>query len=285
MRHAILILGHKTDNGSLQSLVNVLDGYDFDFYIHWDASEKELPIIKSRFSRIDILTNRVSAAWGTSSLIEAEMLLFRASFNIGYDYYHLISADDFLMMDKAHFISFFKKHEGYEFVGFDNNAPHESLMNRVQYYHPLMNVKINRKIRLLLIDATIYLQSKIIKYRKEVCLKLYKGSQWFSITNQAMKAILESDLNMFNNSVLVDEMFVQTILKSKSSDLKLKFYHSGDEMVNSARFIDWKRGNPHLFSKNELMEVFKNVNTNYVFGRKGEYELIDEINKMLLQSK
>ncbi|MGG7600762.1 beta-1,6-N-acetylglucosaminyltransferase [Weissella cibaria] len=278
MKHAILILMHKIEN-NIQSIINILDDDNISFFVHADL--KDAPRFVSQKSKITYVSTG-KTAWGTSSLVDAEIQLMRvAKSSNNFDYYHLISGDDFLMMNKKFFLQFFEDNVGRNFIGV-SPTDDEKLNNRVKFWYPFANIKMNRRVRMRLIKIFEIVQSLFRVNRiKNVTFKFYKGPQWFSITDQAVEKVLASDLSIYKNTVLTDEVFVQTVLLNdyELSDSIMKQKSDGAE---AARYIDWLRGSPYVFTRQNEAELKKLRNTHYVFGRKIENKFGNELMRELI---
>ncbi|MBL1057030.1 hypothetical protein JEM51_11560 [Ligilactobacillus agilis] len=271
MKHAIMVIGHGDTCEVLQETVKILDSNSIDFYIHWDAKYIP-PKIYSNYSKIEFIDNPESVFWGTDTQIKAEYLLFNAvaKADIDYDYVHLISAMDIPLMDKRHFLSFFEKQgRGKAYVDY---FPVNSWdYYRISYYYPFSHIKLRGSVLGSIYKKVVPLVNRMFFINRVKNKKIYKGTNWFSLDSKYLNYILDfKNPNMFMNSYLADELLIQTILYNEINTF----------CQPSLRYIDWKRGAPYTFGLNDILELSRLINTEYLFARKvNNSKLVDELYK------
>lgn len=257
MRHAFLIMAHSNWK-QLIILLSQIDAPGHDIYLHIDLKSENIPFDDFKtavhFSSLFIF-HKLKIYWGGYSQIETELFLFEAAAKGHYDYYHLLSGSDLLIVSNKQFDSFFEQHQGYEFIDYGEDAlkNNPEISRRTKYYHYLQNYR-NRfrskwKNMLFttmergLIVAQIILH---VNRTKDLDWNIKYGSQWVSITNELLKEILnnkEKIYNVFHCTNCADELFVQTI--AFNCGFKNKIYPGGN-----MRYIDWIRrqgGSPYTF--------------------------------------
>lgn len=259
MKHAIMVIGYGTSAAVLQMTIKILDSYNIDFFIHWDA-KYEIPILTSNKSKIHFLKNRISVHWGSGDQIETELLLMNEvkKSNKKYDYVHLISSADAPLMDSKYFERYFKKEV---YIGFDENVTPD-IENRVKFYYPIgIDYRKHANIRRLFnYGNRLFRINRLKKYN----LKIGKGPNWFSMKTKYIDEILNYNNDIFKNTFCGDEVFLQSILlRFKSSRLK---YNDVNEQA--LRYIDWKRGRPYTFTLKDVSELKNKKNTHFAFVRK-----------------
>lgn len=260
MKHAIMVIG-SGEYDVLQKTINVLDDYDIDFFIHWDA-KFELPKLVSIKSKI-FYAPRIKVNWGTDTQIKAELILINEvlKHKDTYDYLHLISESDIPLMDANYFKEFFTKEAYIGFIPEIKNAE----INRIKYFYPISNINIRTKPKIIFIIKLINKLLRINRLKKYPSVKIEKGVNWFSINNHLAQEVKNNqNLDMFMNSFLGDEIFMQTIF----SRLKPTKTDEINEYDLAARYIDWERGTPYTFELKDLPELKSLINTKYAFSRK-----------------
>ena len=199
----------------------------------------------------------------------------------------MISESCFPIKNKEEFKSFFDQNNGYEFISIDsiNKIPH---IERFQYYYPLQKyVKSGNKYKNYLIS---YIQiflikiQKIFKIRKfkNIDFTVYKGDQWFSITNKCVEYVLSKNdfiEKYFFNSYCIDEVFLQTIVGNSS--LKSRIYKFEANEKSNLRLIDWNRGLPYVWREVDF-DILKK--SNCLIARKFDPKVDNEIINHLFQS-
>lgn len=269
MKHAIMILTHKFS----YNIIKLLENYDdknIDFYIHID---KKSDVIIDQFKDICIHSNvhiykKYNVFWGDFSIVEAELFLLKKAAIGKYDYYHLISGDDFYLMSKDNFLNKFFNDE-YSYIGLYDLKTKNDKSERIKYYHffrKYLQNKSRRKISVfpvwlmyksILFIQKIFFVNRLRRYKlKEV---LY-GSEWFSIRDDFLHFIISKEKEIhkiFHNTFAPDEIFMQFFAFSEPNEYKIKKFN--------LRYIDWKNGNPSILS---IENIKDEINNNYIFARK-----------------
>lgn len=281
-KHAYLILCHDHFH-QLGTLLKVLDDPRNDIYLHVDQKSgdfsKQLsaePLQASRLYDVD----RISVTWGGYSLVRAEMNLLNAAVQneTPYAYYHLISGVDLPIKSQEEIHGFFAQNEGREFIAFSTKANQtRDFLDRISLYH-FFQEEIGRKKGLLsgmeqlLLGMQLLLSVDRLGDKREL---FYKGPNWFSITDNLARFVVAPEQQAFiekymKYSLCADEIFLQTIAMNSP-------YR--DAIVNnSMRLIDWKRGNPYIFTAADYDLL---TASNCLFARKfdedTDSEIIDKI--------
>lgn len=259
MRHAIMVLGSGNDAQILQKLIEHFDDPEIDFFIHWDLKYK-LPRLKAKKSHISFVP-RIKVYWGTSTQVFAEQKLLQSVWKSKekYDYIHLISSTDIPLMTKQYFKCYFNKPL---YLGFSPRSKEE--YRRLSFYYPIDHCNIrNHKMFMHLIKAfNILLHIDRLENKNIVPMK---GPNWFSIRSTFLPTILNyGHMDIFNHSFLSDETYLQTILGNYRPE------HLKEDNKMAARYIDWHRGKPYVFTKEDIPELKEKVNTRFAFARKVE---------------
>lgn len=270
MKHAIMVLGHGEDASILQKTIDLLDCDNIDFFIHWDRKYKQ-PFLYSNISKIYMIKKPILVSWGTDSQVLAEKKLFQSVIDKGgYDYVHLISSVDMPLMTKDYFLDYFDKDA---YLGFSD--VNKSIYHRISWYYPFGKInprsKVGRIYKKILEISNLIFQVNRIKDQN-----IEKGCNWFSIKIDLLNEVVNFDnFKMFLSSFCADEVYVQTILQRYKPKKLLE-----DDNTMAARYIDWKRGNPYVFTLKDVTELRSVINTRYAFARKIESsKVIEEVYK------
>ncbi len=275
-KHAYLILAHN-NYYILERLIKLLDDDRNDIFIHVDKKidsfdeQYFLNLVKK--SSLSFIQPRVDVKWGHVTFVQAEFLLFRRAYEHSqYAYYHLISGVDLPIKSQDYIHRFFEQNAGKEFLGIstDNLRDVEYKVTKVHvstsFYK--LNIKWLRKF-LFLIDRTIAFAQHLVGYnvvKLDKDFSLSKGPNWVSVTQDFVAYLLTKEvecLRIFKHSVCPDEIFIHTVLHN--SPFKDKLYDIDDEYTGCMRLIDWKRGNPYTFRKNDFQEL---MSSDRLFARK-----------------
>lgn len=278
-KYAYLIIAHN-EFEILKRLIELIDDERNDIYIHIDKSSCEFN--KSEFLKIPqystiTFIERKHVFWADYSQIDVTLdLMESAHKNETYHYYHLLSGTDLPLKTQDEIHSFFDN-KNQEFIGI---VPQESYysVRRVKYYHPFTGLKFYRNFKILKIcDRMLeYIQKFIgINRIKNSDFKIVDGWTWVSVTDSFVKYLLENRSfieKTFSKTIASDELVMQTM--AYNSDFRKKIYCIDDLKKGSQRYIDWSRGKPYTFIKNDFEDLIK---SQYMFARKFSSKKDNEI--------
>lgn len=263
-KHAYLVMAHaNADN--LINCIKSIDDERNDIFIHLDKKWKNIDtsvIEKAAKNSHIYFTNRISVSWGGDTQIKCELLLLKQAISTGdYDYYHLLSGQDMCIKTQDYMHKFFAEHNGTEFVSISDDEWTNSISQRIKYYFFLQGGRDN-----LLLNYTnkiLKIMQKLVGVNRlrNIKLKIMSGAQWFSITGEFAKYLLENEkiiLKIFGKGRCVDEMFLQTMLINEPKFFAAAYdFENGEYFRNMAnlRLVDWKRGNPYVFKEEDFDEV------------------------------
>ena len=292
MKHAFLIMAHNS-LPLLRVLLSMLDDERNDIFLHIDrksdmlkslslggagggfnenSSElrKAFGLSKARFF---VLKDRVDVRWGNLSQIRAEYALFEAALRQGpYAYYHLLSGQDLPIKSQDAIHRFFDEHQGKEFVGINHGEEFEWDCRRKMMRYWLFTSITRSKFGFLnAITRRLnkYLSALLSLVFHRSKMDFAKGANWVSITQQCVEYIVSQKafvLKRFNFTFCPDEFFLQTLVWNHPT-LRSALYSEKDEYEGCMRLIDWKRGNPYVWTKADKEEI---LHSNRIFARKFE---------------
>lgn len=274
-----MIMAH-TDFGQLCRLVKALDHDDVDIYIHvnqrskdWDPSLLEGSIKRSKL----YFVNRVNIYYCDYSQVDAQKELLKTATSKGYCYYHMLSGADLPVHPISQIIQYFENNNGYEFVGFNKNYETERsgfrffLSDTIRTSSGLKQ-KIFHRFNKMLISIQRSLKINLARNYEGVP---QKGFDWWSITHEAAMLVLEREPEFrryFRYTYCPSELLVQTILYN--SPLRARLFDMNDECRGSMREIDWKRGTPYVWRKEDYDYL---INSPCMFARKFDSAIDNEI--------
>ncbi len=251
-KHAYLIMAH-TDIALLRVLIGMLDYEKNDIFLHIDKKWQDFRAedLEVEKSKLYILPRRIDGAWGHSSLVDIELLLFETAFKRGeYDYFHLLSGADLPIKSQAYIHNFFDKHKGKEFISFwTSESAIADARYKVERYHYGMRWEKKPLPRLLsilcaksriLISNTLFFLFGARKFPWQIA----KGANWVSLTKKIVEKILleqESIGKALSHTRNGEEIFIQSIIAS-TSDLKNKVYSWESNDSAAMRTTIWETG-------------------------------------------
>lgn len=282
--------------GQLQKLIRALDDERNAIFIHIDKKSKSfnnqiknILIHTPKYSIVRIY-NDIKVYWSHYSQIECEIFLIKKALQYGsFEYYHLLSGQDFPIKSQNYIHDFFDKNLGKEFIDYQENFYNQNrdlIENRIKYFHLFRkycrywnNVHINRFFRMLdilfIIPQKLFKINRIEKNKLDICF----GANWFSITENFAKYLASKEIYInrnFKYTNCADEIFIQSILK-KSPYFKNLYKKTTYDFYGNMRLVDFKRGNPYTWVNSDLSEI---IASKYLFIRKVD----DRVDNVLIEN-
>lgn len=299
MKHAFLIIAHN-NWWQLKKLIECLDSDTHDIYVHVDKKSKDFDesYFRNSVTKSSLKFYReFEVYWGGFSQVQVEIFLLKQAYTNGYDYYHIISGADLPLKNNEEIDSFFEKNKGKEFILYDEDAlkGNPEISRRAKYYHFLQNYRRRYAEkwknsfftfceRISLVLQIVFGVNRV----KNLDWQIKYGSQWVSITDELVKAILANEekiTSVFSYTNCADELFIQTI--AVNCGFKDQIFQPVGKQAANLRCIDWSRGkngNPYTYRLKDIdmlipkIEGRENLN---LFARKFsetiDKDLIDEI--------
>lgn len=282
-KHAYLIIAHN-NLYILEKLIQMIDDRRNDIFIHIDKRVKKFNfsyfINLTKYSDIKFV-NRIKVGWGGFSQIKAELELFKEAYKNKYEYYHLISGVDLPIKEQDYIHDFFERNRGKEFLTylkpeFTNN---KNILDRVNKYYFLQEFErsnfLVKKINRILIKFQNLFKIKRYNEKLEICY----GSNWATLTNEAIKEILNQEkwiYSTFKYTKCCDEVYKQTILVNNPKfKNRLYLYKYNEAHISyNMRYIDWQRGGPYVFTSDDYKEL---MSVPSIFARKFDENVDIEI--------
>lgn len=297
MRHAYLILAHNNWQ-QLYKLIHLLDSKNAGFYIHIDKRAKDFD--KSyfnnacQFSTVHFFAE-YEIFWGSYSLIESELFLLEKATANNYDYYHLLSGTDLPIKPQNYIEQFFEDNAGKEFIHFDTDKrlkTDKELGRRTHLYHWMQNYRRRYKSKWLNETFTFIEHCSLgmqlilgVDRLKNKEIKIYYGSQWFSITKAFVKYVLsqkELITDIFKYTSCSDELVFQTLLMRSNFKNRLYIQERSNTCLSNMRLIDWERGrngSPYTWKADNIDEL---KSSKCLFARKLAPDFPDELIRLLV---
>lgn len=288
--HAYMIIAHNQFE-LLEKIILSLDDKRNDIFIHIDAKVKNFDFNHFKniaaHSKVIFTQERVNITWGDFSLVKAEMLLLKTAVenedaNKYYTYYHLISGADLPIKSNDDIHSFFDEHQGKEFIHYTDNIVSESSLSRIRYYHLFRRHR--NTFNKILGQIALRIQKLIgIDRLKNTDIRVQKGCNWFSITGEFAKYIVDN-LSEYEKilkyAYCCDEIFIQTIAESSRFRENLFMPECCNDHYACVRLIDWKRGNPYVWQMDDYDSI---ISSPCMFARKFDLNVDKEIIEAILK--
>lgn len=268
-RHAYCIIAHNEPK-LLSILMSLIDDARNDVFLLVDkkADMRIFDGIKPRKAGF-YLAPRVNIHWGAMSLVRAEYSVLKEACKHGpYAYYHLISGVDLPLHGQDYIHDYCDKYQGDEFIGFLPIGEYEFQCARYHHFFlEYMRLKnpLVRKFFSFIRHAVIAIERRI-GYSRQLPFPLRKGANWFSLTEAAVDYLIEREdvvWKSLNRIHTADEIVFHTIFAA--SPFMKKVHVPGKNGHSNMRLIDWKRGSPYVWKKEDLHEL---ITSERFFARK-----------------
>lgn len=251
MKIALLILAHKHPQ-QLKRLIMASRHPSLDFWVHID-SKSQFDDFKEIFELENVFkVQSTKVDWGCFNTIECMLNSLNAASKTDekYDYYQFLSGMDYPIKPIQLLVDHLQQNNGYEFIG--NRPLEESLQNLKRFNFYNFN-KIKQPFRRICEK----LANTFLPRRKfSVLFEIRKGPQWMTLSNAAVKYLLEFTqsnkkiIRYFRYVEVPDEFFFQTILYNSPfrATMKNHIFH----------YIDWseQKKNPKILTVEDKEKLF-----------------------------
>lgn len=265
-KNCILILAHKNHN-QIMRLINHLKT-DFDLYVHIDKRNKLN--IKS-FDNVNVY-KEFKTYHGGVSLVIATLFLIEEAYKNNYDRYIFISGQDVPLKTNKEIINFFDTNKNKEYISYESINNSEAMYKEMSFR--LNSYNFGKLYRLIFHRNIRELLSNFPLIKRTTPENIYYGSQWWNLTNNAIKYILDytkqnpNFLKRFNYTWGSDEFYFQSILLN--SEFK-------NNCINdNLRYLIWGVGTPINFTIKDYDDIKNNINNN-IFSRKFDENFDNDI--------
>ena len=282
MNYVYAVICHRVTNPLIFTVNYLLQSKKSIVIIHIDKKTNQIEREKiysnlGKHSNLHYIEEQesIDVKWGNFSQIEVMLLLMKKSLEFDYKYFSLISGDDIPILQNTereiYFENSYKK--GTEFIGIDpnNNAIERLTINYPDFFFKKYHSIIGR----IRIKLFFFFAKKINKKDISHLPTLYKGSQWFTLTDTTIKYIFNyltinpNYIKSFKKSLCGDEIFFQTIIFNNPS-LKTKVFGLTLNLPDcemGLRYIDWITGPdfPRTLDETDFHKIY---NSKLLFSRK-----------------
>lgn len=258
MKLAPLILVHRYPDQAINLIEALLSRNNYFVFVHVDLkSEDVFERLLTRYgenTRVHLITKRYKVFWGSFGQIQATLALLQEANKIEPDYAFLLSGQDFPIKPLHAFEEFLATNKGTDFITyFPLPDPQwaDGGLSRLQYYH-FHSQQFPRIVRR--INRIIHKLQNIFKYKRAIKSKFFGGSNWFNLSGNSVKLILNTlhnnphILKRYRFTLCADELFIQSVLLNQkisntvvADDLRLVDWGSGPEYPKIWRMADWSK--------------------------------------------
>lgn len=239
----------------VERIVSRLEKTNHYIYIHYDAKSNDwdkIIDIKSNYRNV-ILVERKAIMWGGFSWTECEINNLKAMLcsENDYDYFHIISGQDYPCVDMDSFDSYFEANKGKSFVKLDSIEETEEY-RKSKFKYRLENYFVNDYFHdKAIVGIPLY---RVVNRAIRFIPRPYKdmnsvwgGWNWMSLERSVLRYVIlylndnGAFYRRFKWTICSDELIFATILQPVAKTMNI-------EVSNSLRFVEWnpKRETNHL---------------------------------------
>ena len=241
---AYLILAHENPK-HLGRLIERLSSPSVAFFIHVDRKSSADAFTHIRGENVHFLRRRVTVHWGDFSIVEATVLLLRASLahEPRLERFVLLSGADYPLRSTDYIDEFFNGHRDAEFmslVPMPSEEQHKPL-SRLTRSKPRPGAhNVNILIRKALVRCGAIPRERDYRARLQDMVP-YGGSTWWALTRRACEYIMEfveqrpEVVRFYRHTHCPDEMLFHTVLGNS------EFLH---RILPEVTYADWTAGGP-----------------------------------------
>ncbi|OED96328.1 beta-1,6-N-acetylglucosaminyltransferase [Vibrio breoganii] len=272
--NGIGIICHNLSESLIFTVNKLKESPNNIIFIHLDKKIDISLISNVEGANVHLIKDRISVEWGGFSQCEATLKILEISLCYPINNISIISGDDVPLRSNNELGR--TLNSGIEYVAYQNNRITPVNPDyRVHYKYPKIFFKRNKnvyhkaycKLHELMMRMGFHKNKGIEKLPK-----LYKGTNWFSISRTAILYIFEylnknpNYISFFENSFCSDEVFFHTILKTGD----FKFNDQATEIIpyKCLRYIDWTSGPDYPKKLNAVDLIYAKNSTNCLFARK-----------------
>lgn len=263
MKQAIILMIYSFKN-NVCNLLKEFDSEYFDIFIHIDKisniSQNDLNNVCTK-SKVYIY-KKINVHWGGTSQMKCELYMFNKIMESkeNYSYIHILSGEDFPLVTNECLFNFFKNSKYIFLEDFERLPSSEEYKLKYFFYSPYLfkNRKFIRRVSKI---SLIFQKILHINRKSKIKYKNFKCGQWCSLPSNAVQYLVKNQKEInkhYSFTFCGDECFIATYL-AINIEFKDLIYK------NNIRLIDWKRGYPYLFSKDDINEI---NDSNMIFARK-----------------
>ena len=281
---AYIILCHKNPEQINDLIIQLLKN-DADIYLHVDLkSNISGDIMKHKNVCVLPKSESYSVSWGGNDMILATLSLIRhvKNTNKKYDYIWLLSGQDYPIVNLRNIDKLLSSNKMCNYIDvIDKNSKKYSHYKKLyELWYPnwitkdKFFIKVFKRLYMFFTGGFNY-TFKIFRRKKSFNFDFYFGSQWWTLTTDCAYYILNycdnnpDYINYFNNSIIPDECFFQTLFMNSPFSNNRK---------GNLTFVNWKnnRRSPETLLLSDYDKLMKNSNSK-IFARKFDIDVDNEI--------
>lgn len=273
MKHAFLITAH-TYFEQLEDIISLLSSSDHYFFVNIDRKANSgggefIESCKKKYNNVFFLEGReqMEVAHGGYTQISCTLRLLHKSYDMGCDYFHLISGQDYPCRPNWEFDEFFERNNGKSYMLIDNEDFRNQCMekkypSRVKPWY--LSDFPHREIKIVnfLVRAFNFVSKRI--YFRKMIPNLWGSWNWFSWHRGVAEYVIRAEkehpkfFRRFHHTCCGDELIFSTLLHGHEEELNI-------DGTNALRYINWTKkaegrnhaGSPLTLNDEEYDEIME----------------------------
>lgn len=276
MKHCLIITAYK-DIEQINKLISHTPD-EWGIFVHID---KKSNISESCINSRVVVLKKYPIYWGSINHLKAFLDLMHLALNsqIKYDYFHLITGQDFFATSPLKFDQQIEYGKSYiETIPCPRPGWWGGGYDILKYRSLATRHEVQRSKFWKIIEKTYYFIQKVFHIQKKIPpYPIFCGSVYCSLFRDAAQTLLVNKiavdlLKRLKNSKCVEEIFIQTVLMNTP--------HKKNIIPNNMRYIDWSVKSPPKFLSEE---DFDNITKSQkLFCRKIDTNRSQKLTKMLI---
>lgn len=264
MKIAALILSHKNPK-QINMLLDRLNCKDIDCYLHIDKSADFAGEIIKR-DNVFVLpdSKRVKCEWAQISLVDATLnMLDYAKSNGGYDYYWLMSGQDWPIKSTEQIVEFLSNSENKNYIYYLTSKNHgndgpNNLDKRNHIFYPLWIIgrkPWQRVMKRAWVEISGGYNRTWALFRRKENYEFYFGSQWWCLNRKTIEWMMKYLSNhpeyhkFYKNCSTPDESFFHTLV------MMSPYAAEGTDVLTYLHYHNGPANSPDVITKDVLDEA------------------------------
>lgn len=291
---AYLIMAHHQLEFLSRLVARIVEKKHAYCFIHIDKKADISPLKSITFpEQVIFLDNRIKVTHGAWSQVQVTLNLMQAAvaYPVNFQYYQLLSGSCFPIKSKPTIKKYLTSAFSFrtQFIEIQEEiTPMSRYFDRIsQYFHgDVISLKYVPGYHL------VYRILKPILKRQPLNIRIYKGSTWWCLTDEAIKYILSYIANnprfvtFFKYTSNPDEIFFHTILRNSKFADDINSYGQQSKTVLANHYIDWEgfscKGSPRILCEHDSNKLFS---SSALFARKFDanisHDILEQLEKVI----
>ena len=272
MKHAFLITAH-TYFKQLDDIISLMESPSHYFFVNIDkkyaGGGQFAEVCKKKHRNVFFLEGkeRMEVAHGGYTQIGCTLRLLHKAYDMGCDYFHLISGQDYPCRPNSEFDKFFEENAGRSYMQIESPEYHEPCMvhkypSRVQPWY----IRDCPHRDIAIVDFFVRAFNKISQhfFIRKMIPGLWGSWNWFSWHRGLAEYVIREEnenpkfFQRFHHTSCADELIFSTLFHGHEHELNI-------DGTNALRYINWEKksegrnhfGSPLTLNEDEYDDIIQ----------------------------